>query len=77
MAARRILALCKRNVIYIRQIRVKHLELTLGYMGHFFNDGSMTIKFHILNVIYDLESHAKDGRCASSRNREMRRNLGK
>ena len=63
MAARRETALCKRNVIYIRQIRVKHLELTLGYMGKFFNNGSMTMTFHILNVLYDLESHAKDGRC--------------
>ena len=53
MAARRIRALCKRNVIYIRQIRVKHLELTLGYMGKFFNNGSMTMKFHILKVLYD------------------------
>ena len=43
-------ALCKRNVIYIRQIRVKHLELTLGYMGKLFNNGSMTMKFHIVNV---------------------------
>ena len=52
----------QRNVIYIRQIRVKHLELTLGCMGKLFNNGSMTMKFHILNVLYDLESHAKDGR---------------
>ena len=59
MAQRRITALCKRNVIYIRQVRVKHLELTLGYMGKFFNNGSMTTKFHILNVL----GHAKDGRC--------------
>ena len=59
MAARRITALCKCNVIYIRQIRVKHLELTLGYMGNFFNNGSMTIKLHILKVLYGLESHAK------------------
>ena len=50
MAARRITALCKRNVIYIRQVRVKHLELTLEYMGTFFNNGSMTTKFHILNM---------------------------
>ena len=35
----------KRNVIYIRQIRVKHLELTLGYMGSLFNNGSMTISY--------------------------------
>ena len=64
MAARRIKALCKRNVIYIRQIRVKHLLLTLGYMGKLFDNGSMTMTFHILKVLYDLESHAKDGRCA-------------
>ena len=49
MAETRIIALCKRNVIYIRQIRVKHLELTLGYMGKFFNNGSMTMTFQILN----------------------------
>ena len=77
MAARRIRALCKRNVIYIRQSRVKHLELTLGYMGKFFNNGSMTMKFHTLNVLYDLELHANDRRWVSSRNREIRRNLGK
>ena len=62
MAARRIRALCKRNVIYI-QIRVKHVELTLGCMGQLFSNGSMTMTFHILNVLYDLESHAKDERC--------------
>ena len=63
MAARRKRALCKRNVIYIRQVRVKQLELPLGYMGIFFNNGSMTMNFHILKVLYDVESHAKDGRC--------------
>ena len=73
----RITALCKRNVIYIRQVRVKHLELTLGYMGKFFNKGVMTTKFHILNVQEGLGRHAKDGRCASSRNQEIRRHLGK
>ena len=31
MAARRITALCKRNVIYIHQVRVKHLKLRLGW----------------------------------------------
>ena len=62
MAASPITALCNRNVIYICQIRAKHLELTLGYMGKFFSNGSMTMKFHILNVLYDLEAHAKDGR---------------
>ena len=77
MAARRIRALCKRNVIYIRQIRVKHLELTLGYMGNFFNNGSMTMKLHILKVLYGLESHAKDGRCGLSRNGDIRRYVGK
>ena len=30
MAAWRITALCKRNIIYICQVRVKHLKLTLG-----------------------------------------------
>ena len=70
MAAR---ALCKRNVIYIRQIRVKRLELTLGYMGNFFNNGSMTMKLQIQKVLYGLESHAKDGRCGLSRNGDIRR----
>ena len=69
MAATRIRALCKRNVIYIRQIRVKHLELTLGYMGNFFNKGSMTMKLHILKVLY--------GRCGLSRNEDIRRCVGK
>ena len=63
--------------MYIRQLRVKVLELTLGYMGNFFNNGSMTMKFHILNVLYDLESHAKDGRCGLSRNEDIRRFVGK
>ena len=46
-------------------------------MGNFFNDASMTMKFHILNVLYDLESHAKDGRCGLSRNGDIRRFVGK
>ena len=75
MVARRITVLCKRNVIYIRQVRVKHLELTLGYMGKFLNNGSMTTKFNILNLQEGLGGHAKDGRCASSRNREISRHL--
>ena len=50
MAARRITALCKRNLIYVRQVWVKHVELTLKYMGTFFNNGSITIKFHIMNI---------------------------
>ena len=45
MAARRITPLCKRNVIYIRQVRVKHLELTMECMEKFFNNGSMTMKY--------------------------------
>ena len=49
MAAGRITALCKRSVIYIRKFRVKHVELTLGYMEKFFNDVSMTMKCHILD----------------------------
>ena len=53
----------KRNVI--RQIRVKHAELILRYMYTFFNTGSMTIKFHIMNYgLGGLGGHAKDGRCA-------------
>ena len=46
-------------------------------MGNFFNNGSMTMKFHILKVLYDLESHAKDGRCGLSRNGDIRRFVGK
>ena len=65
MAARAETALCKRNcnVIYIRQIRDKHLELTLGYMGKFFINGSMTTTFQILNVQEGLGGHAKDEKC--------------
>ena len=79
MAARAETALCKRNcnVIYIRQIRVKHLELTLGYMGTSFNNGSMTMAFHILKVQEELGGCAKDEMCTSSRNREIRRNIWK
>ena len=69
----RITALCKRNAIYIRQVRVNNLELTLGYMGKFFNNGSMMMKLHILKVLYGLESHATDGRCGLSRNGDIRR----
>ena len=43
-------------------------------MGNFFNNGSMTMTFHIL---YDLESHAKDGRSGLSRNEDIRRFVGK
>ena len=64
MATRRIKGLCKYNVIYIRQVQVKHVESTLGYIKKFFNNGSITIKFHILNVLRGLAGHAKDGRCA-------------
>ena len=46
-------------------------------MGNFFNNGSMTMKLHILKVLYGLESHAKDGRCGLSRNGDIRRYLGK
>ena len=46
-------------------------------MGNFFNNGSMTMKLHILKVIYGLESHAKDGRCGLSRNGDIRRFEGK
>ena len=64
MVVRGIITLCKRNVIYIRQLRVKHLELTLGYNVTFLNTGSMAIKFNIMNVHEGLGEHAKDGRCA-------------
>ena len=46
-------------------------------MGDFFNNGSMTMKLHILKVLYGLESHAKDGRCGLSRNGDIRRCVGK
>ena len=46
-------------------------------MGNFFNNGSMTMEFHILNDLYDLESHAKDGRCGLSRNEDISRFVGK
>ena len=77
MASRRIIALCKHNVIYIRQVRVTHVELTLGYMGTSFNNGSMTMTFHILKVQEELGGCAKDEMCTSSRNREIRRNIWK
>ena len=35
------------------------------------------MKLHILKVLYDLESHAKDGRCGLSRNGDIRRFVGK
>ena len=35
----------------------------LGYMEKFFNNGTMTIKFHILNI-HEWLGHAKDERCA-------------
>ena len=46
-------------------------------MGKFFNNGSITMKLHILNVLYGLESHAKDGRCGLSRSEDIRRLIGK
>ena len=46
-------------------------------MGNFFNNGSMTMKLHILKVLYGLESHAKDGRYGLSRNEDIRRFVGK
>ena len=46
-------------------------------MGEFFYNVSMTMAFHILNVLYDLESHAKDGRCGLSRNEDIRRYVDK
>ena len=76
MAVMRITTLCKRSVIYIRLVRVKHLELTQGYMETFFNNGSMTMKLHILKVLYVIESRAKDGRFGLSRNGDIRRYIG-
>ena len=35
------------------------------------------MKFHILKVLYDLESRAKDGRCGLYRNEDIRRFVGK
>ena len=46
-------------------------------MGNFFNNGSMTMKLHILKVLYGLESHAKDGKCGLSRNEDIRRFVSK
>ena len=46
-------------------------------MGNFFNNGSMTMKFYILKVLYGLESHAKVGRCGLSRNEDIRRCVDK
>ena len=34
-------------------------------------------KNHLPKVLYDLESHAKDGRCGLSRNEDIRRFEGK
>ena len=39
-------------------------------MGNFFDNGSMSMIFHILNVLYD-------GRCGLSRNEDIRRFVGK
>ena len=65
MAARQITALCKCNVIYIHQVRIKYVELYLGYVEKFFINGSMTMKFHILNVQEGLGGHAKAWRGVS------------
>ena len=46
-------------------------------MGNFFDNGSMTMKLHILKVLYGLESYAKDGRCELSRNEDIRRCVGR
>ena len=75
MAAWRITFPLNVMQFYERKVRVKHLELTLGYMVTFFNNGSSTTKLHILNVQEGLGRHAKDGRCASSRNQEIHRHL--
>ena len=41
-------------------------------METLFNNGSMTFTFHILNAHEGLGGHAKDERCAQSRNLEIR-----
>ena len=46
-------------------------------MGNFFNNWSLTMTFHILKVLYVLESHAKDGRCGLTRKEDIRRYEGK
>ena len=33
----------------------------MGYMEKFFNNGSMTMKFHILKVLGGLGRHAEEG----------------
>ena len=53
------------------------MRINTGVYGKFVNNGSMTMKCHILNMPEGLGGHAKDGRCVSSRNREIRRNMGK
>ena len=39
-----------------------------GYTENIFNNGSVTMTFHFLTVHEGLGGHAKDGRCAYSRN---------
>ena len=39
-------------------------SFALGYMEKIFNDGSIAMKCHILNVLGGLGGHANDGRCA-------------
>ena len=51
------MVLCRRNLIYIRQVQIRHLELSLGHTETFFNYGSMTMKFQILNVGDRLGRH--------------------
>ena len=47
---------------------IKYMARTMcsspWYMENFFNNGSITLLFHILNVHEGLGEHAKDGRCA-------------
>ena len=64
-------------LVYFCQVRIMHVESTLGYMEKFFNNGSMTMTFHILKVQEELGGCAKDEMCTSSRNREIRRNIWK
>ena len=48
-----------------------------GIWEHIFRKDKEYNKNHLPKVLYDLESHAKDGRCGLSRNEDIRRYVGK
>ena len=45
-------------------VNAKKKKKNTGYMGKFFDNGSIATKCHIMNVQKGLGGHAKDGRCA-------------